>query len=439
LNLRKHITNVRALQFFQIVRFGILLLISIVFTKSKLGIGEIGVYETFLLIAGSVSFFWIGAMLQSLLAVFRNSESYGTKEKNPILFNIFLLFTLLSLLSALLVYFSQGFISSLFSISGNQIPYMKILFMYIVVSGPVNLVEYLYLLKNKPLHLIVYGLITFTLQLLCVTLPVVLGYDLGYGLYGLVFINSLRFLWLAVLVLKYSEIKISFTFIREFLRLSFPLILSLLLSGSAQYIDGFLVSYKFDEATLAVFRYGARELPFFVLLLDAFGNAVTPMFANPDNRQNALGELKRGTARLMHWMFPAAIVIVFASKFLFPIVFNSYFEESAIIFNIYVLIMITRFLFTRIILIGMKDTKPIFFSSLIEIIINVALSIILIIAWGIPGVAVATVISYVIEKLYLVIHLRKRHSILPKDYLNIRVFSLYSVALISAFLLSLLF
>lgn len=378
-------------------------------------------------------------MLQSLLAVFRNSDSYGTKDKNPILFNIFLLFTLLSLFSALLVYFSQDFISSLFSINGNQIPYMKILFMYIVVSGPANLVEYFYLLKNKPLHLIIYGLISFSLQLLCVTLPVVLGYDLGYGLYGLVFINSLRFLWLAVLVLKYSEIKISFTFISEFLRLSFPLILSLLLSGSAQYVDGFLVSYRFDEATLAVFRYGARELPFFVLLLDAFGNAVTPMFANPDNRQNALGELKRGTARLMHWMFPTAIVIVFTSKFLYPIVFNSYFKESALIFNIYILIMISRFLFTRIILIGMKDTKPIFFSSLVEIIINVSLSVIFIITWGIPGVAVATVISYVIEKLYLVIHLRKRHGILPKDYLNIRVFSIYSVALVSAFLLSLLF
>jgi O-antigen/teichoic acid export membrane protein len=310
--------------------------------------------------------------------------------------------------------------------------------MYIVVSGPVNLVEYLYLLKNKPIHLGIYGVITFSLQLLCVTLPVLLGYDLGYGLYGLVFVNSLRFIWLAILVYKHSEIKISFSFLKEFIWLSFPLIISLLLSGSAQYIDGFLVSFKYDEATLAVFRYGARELPFFVLLLDAFGNAITPMFSETENRIAAFAELKRGTARLMHWMFPAAILLVFTSKFLFPIIFNSYFEESAIIFNIYILIMITRFLFTRIVLIGIKDTKPIFFSSLIEIIINIVLSLVLINVWGIAGVAIATVVSYLIEKAYLVIHLKTQHNISPQDYLNVKVYSIYSIALIASFLLSLL-
>jgi hypothetical protein len=195
-------------------------------------------------------------------------------------------------LSAVLVLVSQSFIANLFSLGGNKIPYMKILFMYIAVSGPVNLVEYFYLLKNKPYHLIIYALITFSLQLLCVTLPVLLGYDLGYGLYGLVFINGLRFLWLSGMVLKYSEIKFSKSFLKEFLTLSGPLVLSILLSGSAQYIDGFLVSFKFDEATLAVFRYGARELPFFVLLLDAFGNAVTPQFSDSENQTSALKRIK---------------------------------------------------------------------------------------------------------------------------------------------------
>ncbi|HNQ67057.1 MAG TPA: polysaccharide biosynthesis C-terminal domain-containing protein [Bacteroidales bacterium] len=438
MNLKKYITNVSALQFFQIVRFGVLLLISIVLTKTKLRVGEIGVYETFLLIAGSVSFFWIGGMLQSLLAVFKNSKTFGTSEKNPILFNIFLLFTLISFLSAVLVLVSQPFISSLFSFHGNKIPYMRILFMYIVVSGPVNLVEYFYLLKNKPKLLIIYGIITFTLQLLCVTLPIIFTFDLAYGLYGFVFINGLRYLWLIVLVYRYSEIKISTTFLKEFLRLSSPLVLSILLSGSAQYFDGFLVSYKYDEATLAIFRYGARELPFIILLLDAFGNALTPRFSDPNNRKIALSELKTGTAKLMHILFPVAILIVLTSKYIYPIIFNQYFESSAVIFNIYVLIIITRFLFTRIILIGIKETKLILKSSLIEIVINISLSLILIQFWGIFGVAIATVISYLIEKLYLVICLKSKHNIKPSEYINLKYFSLYSLVLIIAFLLSFL-
>jgi len=436
LNLKKYITNVSALQFFQIVRFGVLLLISIVLTKTKLKVGEIGVYETFLLIAGSVSFFWIGGMLQSLLAVFKNSKTFGAKEKNPIFFNIFLLFAGISILSAVLILISQPFISSLFSLHGDKIPYMRILFMYIVVSGPVNLVEYFYLLKNKPKHLIFYGIITFSLQLLCVTLPIIFTYDLAYGLYGLVFINSLRYLWLVFLVYQYSEIKISTGFLKEFLALSFPLILSILLSGSAQYFDSFLVSYKYDEATLAIFRYGARELPFLVLLLDAFGNALTPRFSEPQNRDKALSELKTGTAKLMHILFPAAILIVLTSKYIYPIIFNQYFETSALIFNIYVLIIISRFLFTRIILIGIKATKPILCSSLLEVIINISLSIIFVNIWGMTGVAIATVISYCFEKLYLIIVLKSKHKIKPSEYINLKYFSLYSTVLILAFLIS---
>ena len=271
LNVKKYITDVRALQFFQVFRFGVLLLISIIFTKTNLGVGQIGVYETFLLIAGAVSFFWIGGMLQSLLSVFDNNKTFKDNAKSPVFFNVFLIIAILSVVSAVLVYFSQPFMAHLFSISGSKIPYMKILFMYIVVSGPVNLIEYIYLLKKRAVDIIVYGVIIFSLQLACVTLPILLGYDLGYGLYGLVFINIIRYLWLMILIYKYSSIKISTAFIKEYLQLTIPLALSLLLSGSANYFDGFLVSYKYDEATFAVFRYGARELPFIVLLIAAFG------------------------------------------------------------------------------------------------------------------------------------------------------------------------
>lgn len=418
-------------------RFGILFLISIILTKTKLGIGEIGVYETFLLIAGSVSFFWIGGMLQSLLGIFDNNKSFEDNSKSPLIFNTVLIFTSFSLLSAILVYFFQPIIADIFSISGNKIPYMKILFMYIIVSGPVNLIEYIYLLKNKSQQIIIYGIITFSIQLFCVTGPILLGYDLGYGLYGLVLINAIRFIWLGVLVLKYSTIKFSKEYLKEYLSLSAPLVLSILLSGSAQYIDGFIISYKYDEATFAIFRYGARELPFIVLLIYAYSNAMTPKFSKPDNLSNACKELKRGTTKLMHYLFPLSIITLLFSKYLFPIIFNPTFGDSAIIFNIYILLIITRFGFSRAILIGFQKTKLIFYSSLIEIIINVALSLIFINVWGIVGVAYATVIAYIFEKSILIIVLKTKYKINLKSYLNIRIYLIYSLLLVIGFIISL--
>lgn len=439
LNISKYVNNVTGLQFFQLFRFGILLLISIVFAKTNLGTGEIGVYETFILIAGGVSFFWIGGFLQSLLSIFNNNKTFNSQERNPIFFNVFILFCLLSFLAGVFVYSSQNIISSLLSLSGSRIPYMKILFLYICVSGPVNLIEYIYLLKNKSKYIIYYGIITFSLQFFCVTIPIILGYDLGYGLYGLVFINGLRFIWLICLILKYSEIRISFTFIREYLKLSNPLIISLLLGGSATYIDGFLVSWKFDEATFAIFRYGARELPFVILLANAFSNALTPTFSGKQDIAESLKNLKHGAARLMNFLFPVSIVFILTSRWLYPIVFNPDFTDSAIIFNFYLLLIVSRLLFPQTILIGLRKTNVIMYASAFEIILNVSLSIIFITYWGIAGVAFATVIAFLAEKIFLIIYLNKRLKININQYLNIKPYLIYTTSIVIVFLISLFF
>lgn len=444
LNLAKYVNNVKALQLFQLIRTGALFLISIVFTKTNpftgsdvLKVGEIGIYESFLLIAGAVSFFWISGMLQSLLSTYRHNKTFNPEERNPIFFNIALLFTILGIVVAILVYILQGSISKLVGgIDCGKIPYMRILFFYIILSCPVNLIEYIYLLKNKAVQIIFYGVSTFTLQLICVTLPLLLGYDLGYGLYGLVFVNFIRFIWLIFLVYKYSEIRLSKGFLKEFINISSPLILSILIGGSATYIDSFLVSYKFDEATLAIFRYGAKELPFVSLLTAAFGHALTPTFSDPKNLDNALLNLKNGTRRLMHYIFPITLIILLTSKYLFPIVFNENFTNSVYIFNVYILIIITRFIFSRIILIGIHKTRIIFYSSIIELVVNVVLSIILINICGIVGVAIGTVVSYIIEKFYLVFYLKRKEKIKLSDYVDLKVYFLYTCALGICFLLS---
>ncbi len=435
-NIGRYINNVTSLQFFQLFRFGILLLISIVFTKSDLGTGEIGVYETFLLIAGGVSFFWLGGGLQALLSVFNNNRSFPDKDKNAVFFNVFILFSILSILAAVFVFVMQGAVASLLSLTGNNVPYMKILFMYICVSGPVNMIEYIYLLNNKSRHIIYYGVSTFILQFLCVTVPVLLGYDLGYGLYGLVFINGVRFLWLIGLLKKYSVFKISFTFLKEYIKLANPLVISLLLGGSAVYVDGFLVSNKFDEATFAIFRYGARELPFVILLANALSNALTPTFAKSGNLQNALENLKNESKKLMNIIFPLSVVFVLTSKWFYPIVFNPDFESSAPVFNIYILLIISRMVFPQTILIGLKKTNAILYASSIEIFLNILLSIIFINIWGITGVAFATVIAFISEKIFLTSYLRYKVDIKIKNYLSIKRYLFFSGIIVIAFIIS---
>ena len=55
--LKSKITNVSALQFFQLLRYSSLVLVSVLLAKSSFTQVDIGEYETLLFIAGGVSFF----------------------------------------------------------------------------------------------------------------------------------------------------------------------------------------------------------------------------------------------------------------------------------------------------------------------------------------------------------------------------------------------
>lgn len=65
--------------------------------------------------------------------------------------------------------------------------------------------------------------------------------------------------------------------------------------------------------------------------------------------------------------------------------------------------------------------------SFIEIIVNVALSVMFIKLFGVVGVAYATVIAFTTEKIVLVTLVKLKLKIALKDYLPIGIFSIYSI------------
>ncbi len=437
--LNKYINNITGLQIFQLLRFGTFILISIVFTKSHLTTADIGIYETLLFIAGIASFFWVTGLIQSFLPLYKNNQTFSERdnkvirgcsvqrgtEKSPEIFNAFLLLSLFSFLAFLFVLFCKKYISQVL-ISTSEIPYFNLLLWYIFLSNPTYLIEYIYLLNNKVQSIIKYGLLSFLLQFILVACPIMLGYGIEYGLYGLIIISVFRLIWLFILLRKYALFIVSIKFIKEHISLGYPLILSALLSGSAQYIDAFLVANKFGDATFAIFRYGAREFPIVLLLANAFSNAMIPEFALEKKLKNTLLLIKQRSARLMHLLFPVTIAFLLLSNWLFPIVFNENFTASAQVFNIYLLLIISRLVFPQTILIGLKRTKIILLASFLEIIVNVTLSIVFINYWGFVGVAIATVVAYFFEKIVLIFFSYFSLRIKPEQYIPVSTHLFYS-------------
>jgi O-antigen/teichoic acid export membrane protein len=438
LNLTRHITNTNSLQTFNLLRFTTFLIISIIFTKSSLSVADIGYYEMSIFIASLVSFFWVTGVIQSLLPLYNNNSTFkvreiNRKQKSPEIFNAFLLLTAFSIMAYI---FCRIFQNAFHVFDGvEDIQFINLVFFYLLISSPSNLIEYIYLLRNKPGKIMIYGFISFGLQLVFVTVPILLGYGIVWAIYGLIAISVFRLFWLASLLRKYAQFKISVSFLKEHLHLGTPLILSSLLSGSAQYIDGLIVSTHFDARMFALFRYGAKEFPLALMLANGLSNSMLSEFSTKQKLVDSLKVLKDKSRRLMHILFPMTIVLLFFAKPLYIHLFNPSFSRSADVFVVYLLLIMSRIVFPQTILIGLKKTRIILIASVVELFLNIGLSLMLIPKYNIVGVALATVIVYLVEKIVLVFYNYFKLKIKPKDYIPLGVYFFYSTILIVLFVL----
>ncbi|KAF0236942.1 MAG: hypothetical protein FD181_2358 [Prolixibacteraceae bacterium] len=425
--MKKRFNSIAAFQFYQLVRYATLILTGIVFTKTAITQTEIGEYETFVFIAGAVTFFWLNGLQKALLPLASNNKNTKTH-----IFSAFVILQVLSIVAAVFLFFIQPVFSK-FLLNGKSIPEIGLLLVFIVFGAPANLIEYFYLIKKRNNSIVIYSIVSFSVQFVLVALPAVLGHGITLALQGLALSSVLRYFWLWIILVSGGEITYSGEFVKEHLKLGGPLILSTFLSGSAQFVDGFIVASYFDEETFAVFRYGARELPLAMLLANALSNAMLADFSQKENLEQNLRQLKENVTRLMHFLFPLTAFLLLVSHPVFPVIFNPKFAESATIFNIYLLLIVSRLMLPQTILNGLLITKPIMFAAFLELSINVSLSLILVQYFGIAGIAFATFVAYLFEKMYLSVVVKKKLNISLSEYIPVKIYSVYSISILVIF------
>ncbi len=427
------LNTINALQFFQLFRYSVLFLIGVLFSKIGLSLNEIGIYETLMLLSSVISFFWLSGIINSLLSIYKEP---AVESKSSVLFTAFVLVSIFSVIGFFALRIFSG---SILQIIGYQkeLQYFKIFSWFILINSPTFLIEYLFLLKNKPKLIVIYALITFSIQLLLIVVPAYLYKNIEYSIYGLVLLACVKFLLLLFLLFKYAVFEIKKELLKHHLYTATPLIISTLLSGSAEYTDGIIVSNHFGPSGFAIYQYGARELPFTLLLANAMSAAMIPYFSK-EKVNETLKRIKQKSTRLMHFLFPVSMVLLLISRFVYPVLFNPSFEESAAVFNVFLLLIISRLVFPQTILIGIKKNKAILGASLIELIINIGCSLYFIQQFGIIGVAFGTVIAYAVEKTVLIYYTSYKLNIEMTRYIPVKILFIYSSLLCGVYFLTLL-
>lgn len=382
-----------------------------------------------MLLASALSYFWVTGIIQSFLPLYNNNHVFARRidfrEKSPEIYNTFLLLAFFSVGFALLIYLFRNNIYVYKDL--RTIPHLIPLIIYFILSNVTPLIEYIYYVRDRPYQIVNYVLWTSVAQVSLVCGAVILHLGIDMAIWALIAVNVVKFIWLLVLLERYAEFKVSFAYIRTHLHLGMPLVMSCLLSGSSQYIDGFIASWTSLPEKFAIFRYGAKELPFASSMANGLGNGMLTEFVSPEKTRRALYDLKNKSLKLMHYLFPISILVMIFSKWIYGHLFNESFLRSADVFMVYLLMIISRLLFPQTILIGLKKTRVVFWASLIEIVLNILLSILLIAPYGIVGIALGTAIIHILEKVFLIGYNYYVLHIPPKAYIPVRWYLFYSI------------
>jgi O-antigen/teichoic acid export membrane protein len=412
---------VRINQAFLVCRHAGVLLGSVVVAR-MLPPDAVGGLEQLMLCGYLLTFFWTEALLKGFLALGAQADSPGFRSS----FLWLIMLASLGMMGVLVL----GSPLLLPALAGTRtLEGLGLFALYQVMIVPLWLAPFIGILRGMdPLLLSAYVLIGpafsawFGLGQVHGVYGVLIGWT-SYALVGLAWLLArsgnfrsldLRPVWTAVWPVAW------------------PLMLFAVSAGIARSFDAWLIAHMADERAFAVFRYGAREFPWVTALAAGFSTSMIPLLAAGGDP----AALRARTTRLMHASLPVVAIAMVASPLLFPRVFGQAYAESALIFNIYLLLGLTQVVFPQTVLTARGETRLLWRVSLVELGINIAASIPLYLMFGLPGVAWGTVIAFAAEKLILLVILQRKFGLPADRIVPLRAWALYAAGLIMIFMLS---
>lgn len=405
---------------------------SIALAHSMLPSAAIGHYEVLMYVVYLLTFFWVSGAVQALLAYYPQQSA---ADRAALVFQSFIVFTVTCLLlGGLLWAWPQGVINGLARQSG--VPYTSWVALYLATHIPATLQEHYYLLQSRPRAIVAYGAATASAQFLAVCWPLWAGWGLGWSFVWLALLGAAKWLWLAGFVYRHGRVRLTADLLWGWWQVAWPLMAYSLLGTVSAAMGPWLVGRFFPDnpAVFALYRYGARELPLLAALTGAVASTAIPLIAA--QRGQGLRQLYAETRRLNHLLFPLGIALMLTSPWWFTWVFTDAFAASVPLFNLFLLLIPVQLLFARSVLVALHDTWRVPWFAAVGIVVQFLLAHLLVPHWGLAGIAVATVLAFLFEKLALAYYLYRRHGVHLGEFTALRWWGIYTAAMLAAYFLA---
>ena len=421
--------SARTLQISGLLRFTFIFLQGILLVQAGVPILVVGQLELIFFVANFMQFFWQNGAHRAMMSWKTGSERVGAAGAIFGAMHIqAVLGTALLMIIALLPIGDQyAFLltpRNLFSLAT-----------YVFFSIPVGAIVYVYLVNNKLRRILWYTGLTYGVQVGLILWTLISNYSVDLLLALLAVFAFVR--WLAVLLLGawFRHGTPGWRSTWAFFIFAIPLVLHAFYSGIMDYVDGWIVSLFFGEEMFAYYRFGARELPLNAMLIGGLVTGMVHQFQQARGKVDN-SRLKEETARMIKVLMPFNCVLVLVSPLIYPLLYNDDFILSARIFNIYALTLLSRIVLNQVYCYVDHRNWILTWSTAGEIVLNIILSLVLMRWLGLPGIPIATVIAYAVQKSFLIFYVQKKYQARFVDYMPGRLCFIYAFALLGCVLLA---
>ena len=408
--------------------------ITIALALPRLGVpaGLIGEWESLVFLGYLLGFGWTTGLLQAFLVQMGALSGYRADRFGRRATLVFLV------LSAAVLSLAAILHQPLFAVLQYADVPVGWYFFFILLLGrwPSYCFEQALLLTGKHRVLLVYAVVNALGLTLSLLLPLYYGYDLGGAMCFFGGYAGAKSLGIAAWALR-GELSLleprSRREIGEWIRRGRPLMAYATVAASVTAVDPLLVNYWSggDEATFAIFRYGVRELPFLAALITGMTAVTIPAISR--DGVDGMAFLRQQSRRLFHYVFALALLLMVTADYWWVRVFTPTFAESLPVFRTFLLVVGCRLVFAMTVLTALNETRRLYLLGLLELIVNVIVSLVLAPTYGLLGIVWGTVIASYFHELCLIVYLRHRMGVGWKQYADYRWYALYLLALFLAY------
>ena len=330
---------------------------------------------------------------QYLYVILSKSKSMN---KRDVLFNSVLVTAFLSLALFVFMFFGSGIFANAFDNDNltGPLKIYAICALPILLSSTFNFVLYYF---DRVKRAVFIQLLLNLLKVAAIVIAVQIFNSLEHIFYFLLAVHFFMLLfYIRKFPIKWLLGKFDKNILGLFLRYGYTVGITMIIGTLIKRTDGVMISAMLETKEYALYRMGALEIPFLMILFSSIITITLPNITKLYHNAN-FDEIKRLKTKAISvsvlGIYPSLIFILFFAYDIMEFYLGIKYYESIAIFILYNFILFIRVNDYRDILIAASKLGLIFRFDLFVFFLNVALNYIFITNFGIKGAVVASLIS----------------------------------------------